>query len=75
MRPAALLVLATSLTSVASAALQGFNYGATKPDGSFRYQADFEEGFSTAKNLVGTSGFSSARLFTMIVSIGLSLVA
>ncbi|KAH3142221.1 hypothetical protein LV164_008356 [Aspergillus fumigatus] len=55
------LALATS-----EAAHQGFNYGNTKSDGSAKSQADFQAEFSTAKNLVGTSGFTSARLYTMI---------
>lgn len=57
------LALATS-----EAAHQGFNYGNTKSDGSAKSQADFQAEFSTAKNLEGTSGFTSARLYTMIVS-------
>ncbi|PKX89167.1 GPI-anchored beta-1,3-endoglucanase EglC [Aspergillus novofumigatus IBT 16806] len=55
------LALATS-----EAAHQGFNYGNTKSDGSAKSQSDFQSEFSTAKNLVGTSGFTSARLYTMI---------
>ncbi|KAG2001667.1 hypothetical protein GB937_010009 [Aspergillus fischeri] len=55
------LALATS-----EAAHQGFNYGNTKSDGSAKSQSDFQAEFSTAKNLVGTSGFTSARLYTMI---------
>jgi hypothetical protein len=67
MRSSTLLALAASLSSSA-AVYQGFNYGSTKSDGvTFRYQADFESLFSTAKNLVGTSAFTSARLYTMIV--------
>jgi glucan endo-1,3-beta-D-glucosidase len=67
MRSTALLALAASL-STTTAVFQGFNYGSTKSDGStFRYQADFQSLFQTAKNLVGTSGFTSARLYTMIV--------
>ncbi|KAF8854740.1 glycoside hydrolase [Acephala macrosclerotiorum] len=63
MRSSGLLALAGS----ASAVYQGFNYGATKSDGyTVRAQSDFESLFSTAKNLVGTSGFTSARLYTMI---------
>jgi glucan endo-1,3-beta-D-glucosidase len=63
MRSSGLLALAGS----ASAVYQGFNYGATKSDGyTVRVQSDFESLFSTAKNLVGTSGFTSARLYTMI---------
>ena len=67
MRSTALLALAASL-STTTAVYQGFNYGSTKSDGStVRYQADFQSLFQTAKNLVGTSGFTSARLYTMIV--------
>jgi glucan endo-1,3-beta-D-glucosidase len=67
MRSSNLFALAASL-STSTAVYQGFNYGATKSDGvTFRYQADFQSLFSTAKNLVGTSGFTSARLYTMIV--------
>lgn len=63
MRSSGLLALAGS----ASAVFQGFNYGATKSDGyTVRVQSDFESLFSTAKNLVGATGFTSARLYTMI---------
>jgi glucan endo-1,3-beta-D-glucosidase len=62
-----ILALALAVAS-AEAASKGFNYGATKPDGSVKAQADFESEFHTAKNLEGTSGFNSARLYTMIVS-------
>ncbi|PMD12430.1 glycoside hydrolase family 17 protein [Hyaloscypha hepaticicola] len=66
MRSSGLLALAASL-STTTAVYQGFNYGSTKSDGTtFRYQADFQSLFQTAKNLVGTSGFTSARLYTMI---------
>jgi len=65
MRSSILLALAGSLSSVA-AVFQGFNYGSTKSDGSFMFESDFEGAFKNAKNLVGTSGFTSARLYTMI---------
>ncbi|KAE8444757.1 hypothetical protein EG329_014217 [Mollisiaceae sp. DMI_Dod_QoI] len=66
MRSSGLLAFAASLAT-SSAVYQGFNYGATKSDGyAAREQSDFESLFSTAKNLVGTSGFTSARLYTMI---------
>lgn len=61
-----LFAIAASL-STASAVHQGFNYGATNADGSYRSQADFQAQFETAKALVGTSGFTSARLYTMLV--------
>lgn len=60
-----LLAFALSLATT-NAAYQGFNYGATNPDGSYRQQSDFQQQFETAKNLVGTSGFTSARLYTTI---------
>ncbi|KAL5338217.1 glycoside hydrolase superfamily [Aspergillus crustosus] len=60
-----ILAFALSLAS-AEAASKGFNYGATKPDGSVKAQADFQSEFQTAKNLDGVSGFNSARLYSMI---------
>ncbi|ATZ53132.1 hypothetical protein BCIN_09g00200 [Botrytis cinerea B05.10] len=60
-----LLAVAASL-STASAVNQGFNYGATNADGSYRVQSDFQDAFETANSLVGTSGFNSARLYTML---------
>ncbi|KAL4950927.1 glycoside hydrolase superfamily [Aspergillus filifer] len=64
-----ILALALSIAS-AEAASKGFNYGAAKPDGSVKVQADFQAEFQTAKNLEGTSGFNSARLYTMIQGTG-----
>lgn len=55
-----------SFSAFTAAQSKGFNYGSTNGDGSCRYQADFENQFTTAKNLVGNSGFTSARLYTMI---------
>lgn len=53
--------------SSASAAYQGFNYGAAFTDGSIKSQQDFEAEFNAAASLAGTNGdFSSARLYTMI---------
>ncbi|KAK4940616.1 hypothetical protein LTR66_014893, partial [Elasticomyces elasticus] len=65
MRTFGLFAIAASLASV-SAVLQGFNYGATQTDGSVKVLADFEAEFNRAKSLPGTSGFTSARLYTMI---------
>jgi glucan endo-1,3-beta-D-glucosidase len=62
-----LIALAASL-STAAAQLQGFNYGSTNTDGSFKFEADFEKEFTVAQNLVGATGFNAARLYTMIVS-------
>lgn len=61
-----LLALALSLAT-SEAAYKGFNYGDKKPDGSSKFQADFASEFETAQNLVGAPGFTSARLYTMIV--------
>jgi glucan endo-1,3-beta-D-glucosidase len=67
MRSAQILALAASL-STTSAVYQGFNYGATKSDGyTVRVKSDWDQLFSTAKNLAGTnSKFTSARLYTNI---------
>jgi len=67
MRSSVLLAIAASLSS-ASAVYQGFNYGATRSDGTTpRIQSDYEALFAQAKSLAGTNGaFSSARLYTMI---------
>jgi glucan endo-1,3-beta-D-glucosidase len=69
MRSSSLLALAASL-STSAAVLQGFNYGSTQTDGSIKVQADFQSEFATAKALVGTSGFTSARLYTMLQGTG-----
>jgi glucan endo-1,3-beta-D-glucosidase len=66
MRSAQFFALAMAVAT-SEAVSQGFNYGATKGDGSVRTQADFETEFRTAKNLVNTDhAFTSARLYTMI---------
>lgn len=64
MRFAPILALATQAATTL-AAVQGFNYGATFSDGTIKKQANFEDEFNSAKNLVGHS-FTSARLYTMI---------
>lgn len=58
-----------SLVATASAVHQGFNYGSTNSDGSIRDQQRFQDEFNAAKNLEGVTGFNSARLYTMIVSL------
>lgn len=63
------IALVATISTVQGAALLGFNYGATKSDGSTpMLQADFETLFTKAQNLVGTSGWNAARLYTSIVS-------
>ncbi|KAL3953303.1 hypothetical protein ACCO45_013246 [Purpureocillium lilacinum] len=45
----------------------GFNSGATLPDRSAKFKADFEAEFKTAQGLVGAPGtFNSVRLYTNI---------
>ena len=57
--------------STAMGAYQGFNYGSTFTTGAAKQQSDFEAEFRTAQGLVGApaGGFTSARLYTMIVSL------
>ncbi|KAI0150391.1 glycoside hydrolase family 17 protein [Xylariaceae sp. FL1272] len=57
--------LLLALASVASAKL-GFNYGSTFTTGAAKQQSDFEDEFTTAANLKGAKGFTSARLYTMV---------
>ncbi|KAI2624236.1 glycoside hydrolase family 17 protein [Hypoxylon sp. NC1633] len=54
-----------ALASAASA-FQGFNYGSTFTSGAAKQQSDFESEFTTAQNLKGTSGWTSARIYTMV---------
>lgn len=61
MRFSSILALAAS----ALAAQKGFNYGSTFSDGTVKQQSDYENEFTSAKNLDGQS-FTSARLYTMI---------
>jgi glucan endo-1,3-beta-D-glucosidase len=64
--PSKILGVAAAATG-ASAAFQGFNYGATFADGRLRVESDFESMFEAAQGLAGTDGaFTSARLYTMI---------
>lgn len=65
MRYSSLLGLAAGITT-AAAQYKGFNYGNTLTTGAPKSLADFTSEFNLAKNLVGASGFTSARLYTMI---------
>ena len=60
------LALAASVSSVL-AVTKGFNYGATKTDGTPKLYEDFLDEFTTCSGLTGTTGFTSARLYTTIV--------
>ncbi|MCJ1249582.1 hypothetical protein MMC30_006808 [Trapelia coarctata] len=66
MLTSSLLALVASLSTTSAAALQGFNYGSTFTNGAPKMQSDFQSEFSTAKNLVGASGFTSARVYTTV---------
>lgn len=66
MRSSTLVALAVSLSPAVSAFNLGFNYGSLNSDSSIKGQPDFQAEFTAAKNLVGASGFTSARLYTSI---------
>jgi len=60
------LSLLASLAT-ANAVSQGFNYGNTMSDGSYKLEATYVSEFKRAQTLQGTNGaFTSARLYTMI---------
>jgi len=61
-----LLALAASVVLASAQVYQGFNYGSVFNDNSPITQTDYENEFNTAKQLVGTSGFTSARIYTVI---------
>ena len=61
-----LVALAASLTAVSAQVYKGFNYGATNSANAPMTETDYQNEFTAAKNLVGASGFTSARLYTMI---------
>jgi glucan endo-1,3-beta-D-glucosidase len=61
-----LSLLALVGAATAQSLSKGFNYGNVFTDGSPKQQADFEAEFNRAKTLPNASGFSSARLYTMI---------
>lgn len=66
MRTFNLFAITASLTTAYAQVFQGFNYGSVFTNSAPVTQQDFENEFNTAKQLQGTSGFTSARLFTMI---------
>jgi glucan endo-1,3-beta-D-glucosidase len=72
MRATTGLVAFAATFSSATAVYQGFNYGSTFTTGAAKMEADFEAEFKNAQNLVGApgGGFTSARLYTMIVGFG-----
>lgn len=61
---------ALAAASPAMASHVGFNYGSTFTTGAAKAQSDFEAEFKTAQDLVSAPAvFSSARLYTTIVSL------
>jgi glucan endo-1,3-beta-D-glucosidase len=66
MRLSATLLAVAAVLGAADAQLRGFNYGAFFMNNAAKKQADFEYEFNKAKTLTGTSGWTSARLYTMI---------
>lgn len=61
-----LSLLALAGTAIAQDVSKGFNYGNVFTNGAAKQQSDFEAEFNRAQSLPNTSGFSSARLYTMI---------
>lgn len=58
------------VVSPSMGAYVGFNYGATFTTGAVKVQSDYETEFKAAQALVSApQTFSSARLYTMIVSV------
>ncbi|CAO2648377.1 Nn.00g076440.m01.CDS01 [Neocucurbitaria sp. VM-36] len=66
MRVSSSILAATGLLSTANAAIKGFNYGANFNNDQAKTLVDFEYEFNAAKQLPGTDGWTSARLYTMI---------
>lgn len=55
----------TSSVSASNSGIKGFNYGAFFLDYSAKVQSDFEYEFKRAQELTNTTGWNSARLYTM----------
>ncbi|OAL55394.1 GPI-anchored cell wall beta-1,3-endoglucanase EglC [Pyrenochaeta sp. DS3sAY3a] len=66
MRFASSLLAAAAFISTANAAIKGFNYGAQFNNDQAKKLVDFEYEFNAAKQLPGTNGWTSARLYTMV---------
>lgn len=69
MRSSTSIAALAGLSAVSAQAIQGFNYGASNSDGSIKDQQRYQDEFKVAKSLVGTCGWTSARLYTSIVSL------
>jgi glucan endo-1,3-beta-D-glucosidase len=66
MRVSSTIFAAAGLLTSANAAIKGFNYGAQFNNNQAKTLVDFEYEFNAAKQLPGTDGWTSARLYTMI---------
>jgi glucan endo-1,3-beta-D-glucosidase len=66
MRFTSSILASAALLATANAAHRGFNYGAQFNNDAPKKLADFEYEFNAAKQLPGTDGWTSARLYTMI---------
>lgn len=56
---------ASAAAGAANSGIKGFNYGAFFLDQQAKVQNDFEYEFTKAQNLANTTGWNSARLYTM----------
>lgn len=56
---------AAAAAGAANSGIKGFNYGAFFLDQQAKVQNDFEYEFTKAQNLANTTGWNSARLYTM----------
>lgn len=56
---------AATTVSAANTGIKGFNYAAFFLDYSAKVESDFEYEFQRAQELTGTTGWTSARLYTM----------
>lgn len=65
---------AAAAASAANSGIKGFNYGAFFLNQAAKQQADFAYEFNRAQNLPGTSGWTSARLYSMSKPVLLSRI-
>ncbi|KUI61960.1 putative glucan endo-1,3-beta-glucosidase eglC [Cytospora mali] len=64
--PQADIVSKSATVSAANSGIKGFNYGAFFLDQTAKKQVDFQYEFNRAQNLANTTGWNSARLYTMV---------
>lgn len=66
MRSSNVIGLVATFATAYGQVYQGFNYGSVFTNNAPVTQQNYVDEFNTAKQLQGTSGFTSARLFTMV---------